>query len=192
MAHPHHPPPLPQFTNSHQELSLYAYIPAARQPQLLKILAGIAGMAPEHYTQHHLIYRPARPKPSPSAADPFYIQLVSRVDLPKDQGKEEKEERGGGKAIVYEPRKQQWSMRLEDLPEVTRKPFITRSIYSATSHSGDLLQFMRCLGYTYALLTGFQEGGCVREGKRWWGGEEREGGTEGGRESERERETDSD
>src|SRR5258705_89066 len=99
----------PQFPNSHQELSLYAYIPEARQSQLLKILAGITGMGAENYLQHPIIYRPARSKPTPSTADHFYIQLVSRVDT--DRG-------GEGE---YRPREQRWSMRLEDLPEVTRK-----------------------------------------------------------------------
>jgi mediator of RNA polymerase II transcription subunit 18 len=136
---------LQHFPNSHQELSLYAYIPAARQPQLLKILSGISGMGAESYLQHHLIYRPTRPKPTPTATDHFYIQLVCRVDVPST-------ENGKQSADEYKPREQRWAMRLEDLPEVTRKPVVSRGIYSANSQLGDVLGFMENLGYTYAFL----------------------------------------
>ncbi|KAF8545037.1 mediator complex, subunit Med18 [Trichophaea hybrida] len=135
------------FPNSHQELSLYAYIPTARQPQLLKILAGVSGMGAENYLQHHLIYRPTRPKPAPSTADHFYIQLVCRVDMPKTGNGDENGKQPAG-ANEYKPREQRWAMRLEDLPEVTRKPVVSRGIYSANTHQGDVLGFTESLGYT--------------------------------------------
>jgi mediator of RNA polymerase II transcription subunit 18 len=129
----HHQPS--NFATSHQELSLYAYVSAERQPQLFKILSGITGMAPESFFNHHLVFKPRQPKISPSATDLFYIQLVSRV--PADDTRE------------YKPREQGWSMRLNDIPEVTRKPVISRAVYSANTGAGDAIEFVEELGYTY-------------------------------------------
>jgi hypothetical protein len=132
-------PPSAMFPNTHQELSLFAYIADARKPQLLKILSGITGMAPEVFFNHHLVFKP-KPKPSkpvPTSVDLYYIQLVSRV-LDTQEGN-------------YKPREQRWSMRLDDFPEVTRKPVVSRAVYSANSGMGDVIGFMEEIGYTYVL-----------------------------------------
>ncbi|KAA8896040.1 mediator complex, subunit Med18 [Sphaerosporella brunnea] len=127
----------PLFPNNHQELSLYAYISDARQPQLLKILSGVTGMAPDTFFNHHLVFKPKPkiPKPSLTSVDLYYIQLVSRVP--------ESQPEGG-----YKPRAQRWSIRLDDFPEVTRKPVTSRVVYSANSGMGDVIEFMEELGYT--------------------------------------------
>ncbi|KAI5813901.1 mediator complex, subunit Med18 [Pyronema omphalodes] len=123
------------FPQSHHELSLYAYISASRQPQVLKMLSGVAGMRNEPFVQHHLLYKPARPRTPGAPTDHFYMQLICRIA--PDETKES-----------YNPREQRWCMRLEDLPEVTRKPVISRGIYSANTYMGDALEFMEALGYT--------------------------------------------
>lgn len=125
------------FPTSHQEVSLYAYISATRHPQLLKVLSGIAGMAAEPFLNHHLVYKPKRPRPTtnaPSTADLFYMQLVSRVETLESE--------------PYNVRQQRWSMRLDDLPEVTRRPVVSRGVYSANTGMGDVIEFMESLGYT--------------------------------------------
>ncbi|KAA8907829.1 hypothetical protein FN846DRAFT_906459 [Sphaerosporella brunnea] len=78
----------PLFPNNHQELSLYAYISDARQPQLLKILSGVTGMAPDTFFNHHLVFKPKPeiPKPSLTSIDLYYIQLVSRVPKSQPEG----------------------------------------------------------------------------------------------------------
>jgi mediator of RNA polymerase II transcription subunit 18 len=126
------------FSNTHQELSLYAYISDSRQPQLLKILSGITGMAPQTFWDHHLVFKPKPKIPKPQA-DLYYIQLVSHVP--------ETEPEGG-----YKPREQRWSMRLDDFPEVTRKPVVSRTVYSANSGMGDVIEFVEEIGYTYATI----------------------------------------
>lgn len=125
------------FPTSHHELSLHAYISLPRQPQLLKILSGITGMAPESFFNHHLVFKPKLPKISPVAADMFYIQLVCRVaEDPK------------AREDTYKPREQRWTMRLDDFPEVTRKPVVARAVYSANTGMGDVIEFAEELGYT--------------------------------------------
>ncbi|KAL7275982.1 Mediator of RNA polymerase II transcription subunit 18 [Rhizina undulata] len=134
------PPNVPHFQNSTQELSLHSHIPASRKPQLLRILSGITGMVPENMLNHHLIYKPKRLKtygPGPGNAELYYIQLVAKID------KESSEDAG------YEARKQKWTMKLEDLPEVTRKPVISRAVLSSEQGQGDALEFMESLGYTF-------------------------------------------
>ena len=122
------------FPNTHQELSLFSYIPSSRQPQLLKILAGIAGMAPESFLNHHLVFKPKRPKAAPNAPDLFYLQLVARVE---------------GDGGVYDPRAQRWALRLPEFPEVTRKQVVSRTVYGANTTDGDVIAFVDAVGYRY-------------------------------------------
>lgn len=143
-------PQATSVTSMHQELSLWSHVTAARQPQLLRILSGIAGHAPEAFMQHHLVFRPARGKPmfggsGGGAADLYYVQLIARVD---DSGKVEANKGAEGER-KYDPRAQRWTMRLEDQPEVTRKPVVSRHVYVAETGEGDAVRFMSPLGYVW-------------------------------------------
>ena len=83
-----------------QELLLLATVPPSRHDQLLKIMAGVAGMAPSRVVERHVIWRPDRipsSKEAPIGAsqgvqdqqiqafqgqlkgDLFYLQLVGDV-----------------------------------------------------------------------------------------------------------------
>lgn len=142
---PHHPrystmahPFDPATTTTHHEFSLYAYIPSAVYPQLLRVLSSLTLTKPAEYTSHHLVWRPAYRSvapPNPQSAisrapELYYIQLVA--------GYEE------GKS----PREQRWTIRLEDTPEVTRKPVVSRQVLEAGTGEGDVVTFMGALGYT--------------------------------------------
>jgi mediator of RNA polymerase II transcription subunit 18 len=93
-------------------------------------------MKPDTFTEHHLIYKPIRAKNLPPNIETYYMKLLSRVD--------DKVPEGG----VYEPRKQQWAIRLEELPEVTRRPCVSRSVLSANTGTGDVMGFIGAMGYT--------------------------------------------
>lgn len=99
-------------------------------------------MLPENSLNHHLVYKPKRPKQfGPGAgAELYYVQLVSEVD--EEAAKERPDE-------PYAVRKQKWRMKLEDLPEVTRKPVTSRSVLSANFGEGDALALVDSLGYTF-------------------------------------------
>ena len=83
-----------------QELLLLATVPASRHDQLLKTMAGVAGMAPSRVVERHVIWRPNRMPSSKEApigasqgvqdqqiqalqgqlkGDLFYLQLVGDV-----------------------------------------------------------------------------------------------------------------
>lgn len=91
---------VPEKCLTMHELLLFAQVPAARQDQLLKILAGIAGMSPQDIFERHVIFRPKRApgsKATPIGASQgvqsqhvqaiqsqlkgelFYLQLVSDI-----------------------------------------------------------------------------------------------------------------
>jgi mediator of RNA polymerase II transcription subunit 18 len=85
------------------ELSLMAQVPSARHEQTLQVLAGLAGMQPQHVVERHLIFKPRR-TPSMRATqvgasqgiqsqqsqalkgqlsgELFYLQLVGEVPYP--------------------------------------------------------------------------------------------------------------
>ncbi|TGZ84244.1 hypothetical protein EX30DRAFT_338788 [Ascodesmis nigricans] len=130
----------PFFTTSHQELSLHGYVSSDRFPQVIKLLTNLFTMPPDTFTEHHLIHKPHRPKNLPPNVETYYIKLLSRVEDPDADGMDG--------AQVYDARKQRWAIRLEDLPEVTRRPCVSRSILSANTGSGDVMGFVRAMGYT--------------------------------------------
>ncbi|KAG0643853.1 mediator complex, subunit Med18 [Tuber brumale] len=137
------PPPLhlPFAQSTYQELSLYSHIPAARQPQILRVISGITGMLPETTLEHHLVYKPKRPRQPGQNAELYYLQLISIV--PEEQ---KQEEEGEGKK-GYDVKSQRWRMRLEDIPEVTRRPVTSRNVLGAGFGEGDALGLVDSLGF---------------------------------------------
>ncbi|RPA95588.1 hypothetical protein L873DRAFT_1745126 [Choiromyces venosus 120613-1] len=149
------PPHLAVAQSNYQELSLYSHIPAARHPQILRVISGITGMLPETTLEHHLVYKPKRPRQPGQNAELYYLQLISIVPDEKKQeeegegeggrgaGKNNKEEGGKG----YDVKTQKWRTRLEDIPEVTRKPVTSRNVLGAGFGEGDALALVDSLGY---------------------------------------------
>ncbi|KAG0136733.1 mediator complex, subunit Med18 [Tuber indicum] len=138
MPPPSHPP---YAQSTYQELSLYSHVPAARQPQILRVISGITGMLPETTLEHHLVYKPKRPRQPGQNAELYYLQLISIV--PGEQKQEEEEEGKNG----YDVKSQKWRMRLEDIPEVTRRPVTSRNVLGAGFGEGDALGLVDSLGF---------------------------------------------
>ncbi|PWW75254.1 hypothetical protein C7212DRAFT_352425 [Tuber magnatum] len=147
MPPPPPPPPHLSFAQSaYHELSLYSHIPAARQPQILRVISGITGMLPETTLEHHLVYKPKRPRRPGSNTELYYLQLISIV--PEEQKQEEREEKGG-----YDVKSQKWRMRLEDFPEYGGKPVTSRNVFGAGFGEGDALGLVDSLGFMFAPTT---------------------------------------
>ncbi|CUS14655.1 unnamed protein product [Tuber aestivum] len=133
------PPPHLSFAQSaYHELSLYSHIPAARQPQILRVISGITGMLPETTLEHHLVYKPKRPRQLGQNMELYYLQLISIVPEEQKHGEVE-----GG----YDVKSQKWRMRLEDVPEPTRKPVTSRNVLGAGFGEGDSLGLVDSLGF---------------------------------------------
>ena len=105
-------------------------------------------MLPEITLEHHLVYKPKRPRQPGQNAELYYLQLISIV--PEKQ----KQEEGEGKK-EYDVKSQKWRIRLEDLPEVTRKPVTSRNVLGAGFGEGDALGLVDSLGFMF-VPTGHQ------------------------------------
>ena len=120
---------------THHELSLYAYIPVASYQQTLRVLSSLTLTKPATNLTHHLLYKPSTRAslPTQGTSKPlpelYYIQLIAPY-------------------TSQNPREQRWSIRLEDTPEVTRKPVVSRQVLEAATGEGDVIGFMGALGYT--------------------------------------------
>ena len=101
-------------------------------------------MLPETTLEHHLVYKPKRPRQPGQNAELYYLQLISIV--PDEQKREE-----GKKG--YDVRSQKWRIRLEDLPEVTRRPVTSRNVLGAGFGEGDALGLVDSLGFMFVPTT---------------------------------------
>ncbi|KAI9829269.1 MAG: Mediator of RNA polymerase II transcription subunit 18 [Phylliscum demangeonii] len=143
------------------ELLLFGQVPAASHDQVLKIIAGIAGMQAEHVVEHHVVFKPKRapassrggpigasqavqthqPPPNQLNGELFHLQLIGDVAEHSEGGGTE------GNAKNHVPPKA-WSLCFFDLPEVPgRRPVTSRLVSSVDITQGNAFDFMDGLGY---------------------------------------------
>jgi len=148
------------------ELSLFGQVPASRHDQVLKVLTGVAAMAPCPLSERHLVYRPSKmPARKPAqvggsqgiqdaqkaarqvqnSADMYYLQLVENLNeefvaskVPEELASKEKSE------ILGSPR---WSIRFYDIPEAGKRPVTARMMSITSVADGNPIGFMEGMGY---------------------------------------------
>lgn len=134
------------FSPSHLELALHAYVSSTRYNHVLKVLTNLCAMKEQKFKNHHLIYKPVQPANLPPSQVVHYIQLWSRVEdepsPPPAEGEEQQQQ-----PKVYDPRQQNWIIRVDDLPEVNQKPVVSRTVLSANTGTGDVMGFVELMGY---------------------------------------------
>lgn len=154
------------------ELSLFGQVTAARHEQVLKVLAGVAAMAPRSLSERHLIFKPTKaPSRRPvqvggsqgiqvektarqiqNSGEVYYLQLIEILgdddaysSTTQHAAKEHSDVRSGNQDKI--PVKSKWSIRFYDLPEAGKRPVTTRMMSSTNVIDGDPIGFMEGMGY---------------------------------------------
>ncbi|KAI9882146.1 MAG: hypothetical protein M1823_006110 [Watsoniomyces obsoletus] len=159
------------------ELLLLGTVPASRHDQLLKILAGITGMPPNHVLERHVVFKPKR---SPSSREVsvgasqavqnqqiqalqgqmkgelFHLQLVGDISDARSPSEvnqispDDETQETQDRGDTQDEASSIWSLCFYDLPEVGgRRPVTSRMISKIDILEGDGGNFMDSLGYTY-------------------------------------------
>ena len=151
------------------ELSLFSQIPYQRHGQVLKLLAGIAAMAPVNTLERHIIHKPVRQAHRASTqlgasqgiqdaqkagrqgqtqagGDIYYLRLVEDLayeGVDWERGAKLAQEA----AMTKADEAGRWSLRFYDVPEAGRRSVMARTTSATPIQQGDAFAFMKGLGY---------------------------------------------
>ena len=154
------------------ELSLFGQVPGLRHDQVLKVLAGVAAMAPHSLRERHLIFKPTktplrRPvqvggsqgiqdaqkaaKQAQNTGDLYYLQLVETWGNVEQSNisSENNTTAQDAKGVALDS---QWTILFYDVPEAGKRPVTARMMSSTNVVDGDPIGFMEGLGYQLVAL----------------------------------------